>query len=167
MDIKKLKEELIVDEGLVGEIYKCSAGYLTFGVGDKIKKFGINHLVSVNDPEYNMPEGTPVSFDRIQKAFDVDVQECIEDAEFHFPKLYTYPEEIQRVIANMEFNIGRRRFGKFKKMIAAIEDRNWEEMAKQMKNSLWYHQVGYRSKRLIERVLSVRDTHYRNLNQLG
>ena len=165
MDIKKLKEELIVDEGLVGEIYKCSEGFLTFGVGEKVQKFGINHLVSPNDPEYGMEEGTPVSFNRIQEAFDEDIKECLVDAEYFYIDLYTYPEEVQRIIANMCFNLGRDKYSKFRKMIAAIENRDWKKAAKEMKNSLWYHQVKSRGKRLVGRMNKVTETYYVNPNQ--
>jgi GH24 family phage-related lysozyme (muramidase) len=43
MDLKQLKTELAIDEGIKHEIYKDHLGYPTFGIG---------HLVLKSDPEY-------------------------------------------------------------------------------------------------------------------
>ena len=43
MDIEKLREQLEIDEGVVHEIYLDHLGYPTFGIG---------HLVTDEDPEY-------------------------------------------------------------------------------------------------------------------
>ena len=44
------------------------------------------------------------------------------------------PEEIQRVLANMSFQLGRPRLSKFRKMIAAVEMQDYPEMANQMED---------------------------------
>jgi lysozyme len=49
----------------------------------------------------------------------------------------------------MCFQLGRPRLSKFKKMIAAVEDMNWEKMADEMENSRWFQQTKNRAKRLI------------------
>ena len=53
----------------------------------------------------------------------------------------------------MLFNLGRDRFMKFKKLIAAVYEHNWAEAALQMEDSRWYGQVGRRSKELQDMVL--------------
>ena len=55
----------------------------------------------------------------------------------------------------MCFNLGANRLGKFRNMLYACSVSDWEEMARQMKDSRWYGQVGRRSKELQEIVLSV------------
>jgi len=65
---------------------------------------------------------------------------------------YELPEEVQLIIANMMFNLGQRRFRGFKKMIAAVNDGNWSEAADEMQDSRWFHQVGDRSVRLVDRM---------------
>ena len=44
---------------------------------------------------------------------------------------------------------------KFKKFIAAINDRNWQEAADQMVDSRWYNQVPNRAQRLEQRMRAV------------
>lgn len=55
----------------------------------------------------------------------------------------------------MMFNLGYPRYSKFKLMIKGIKDKNYDEAAKQMKQSRWYNQVTNRAERLIERMKKV------------
>ena len=48
----------------------------------------------------------------------------------------------------MLFNLGAYRFHGFKKMIAAIEQGDYEEAARQMMDSKWAAQVGVRAREL-------------------
>ena len=41
MDVEKLKDQLILHEGLELKPYRCSAGYLTLAVGRNIEELGI------------------------------------------------------------------------------------------------------------------------------
>jgi lysozyme len=52
------------------------------------------------------------------------------------------------VLVNMAFNMGVNGLLKFKKMIAAIDDRNYDEAAIEMLNSRWAVQVGKRANEL-------------------
>ena len=60
IDVDQLREQLIIDEGQVNEIYHDHLGYPTFGIG---------HLVIEGDPEYGMEVGTPVAEDRVIEVF--------------------------------------------------------------------------------------------------
>jgi lysozyme len=62
------------------------------------------------------------------------------------------PEDIQHVLANMCFQLGRPRLSKFKNLIAAVEDLDWAKMADEMEDSNWYRQTTNRAVRLIARV---------------
>ena len=65
------------------------------------------------------------------------------------------PEEAQRVIANMMFNMGYTRLSKFKNMKLSVDDRNWDIAADEMVDSRWYYQVPNRAKRLVERMRNI------------
>ena len=62
------------------------------------------------------------------------------------------PEEAQRVIANMMFNMGRPRLSKFKGMKSGVDARDWNRAADEMVDSRWYRQVTNRADRLVTRV---------------
>ena len=146
MDVEKLREELERDEGCVYNIYLDHLGYRTFGIG---------HLVRESDPENGLQVGAMVSEDRVKEAFESDINTVLRDCNKLYSDFHYLPEEAQRVIANMMFNLGYPRYSKFKLMIKGIKDKNYDEAAKQMKQSRWYNQVTNRAERLIERMKKV------------
>jgi len=143
MNIAQLREQLKIDEGVKYEIYKDHLGYDTFGIG---------HLVVKEDSEFGKPVGTKVSEDRVNEVFEKDVQKMIKEAKILFPNFDSLPEEVQQVIVNMTFNMGRPRLSNFKKFISYINENKWEEASKEMLNSAWAKQVGKRAQRLSDRI---------------
>ena len=146
MDIEKLREEIKYDEGSVNEIYLDHLGLATFGIG---------HLVTEWDEEYGWEVGTPVSEDRCNEVFDSDIQIVLSDCQHLYPDFNDLPEEVQRIIANMMFNMGRPRLSKFKGMKAGVDARDWNKAADEMVDSRWYRQVTKRADRLVERMRNV------------
>lgn len=146
MDIDKLREEIAYDEGSVNKIYLDHLGLPTFGIG---------HLVIDTDPEYGQPVGTPVSEDRCNSAFDEDVKTVLNDCTILYDDFDDLPEEAQRIIANMMFNMGRPRLSKFKGMKRGVDSRDWNAAADEMVDSNWYRQVTKRADRLVARMRAI------------
>ena len=146
MDIDKLREELKRDEGCVHSVYLDHLNLKTVGIG---------HLLTEWDEEYDKPVGTEVSEERVNELFDKDIQTTIDECKVLYDDFDDLPEEAQRIIANMMFNLGRPRLSKFKKMREAVMDANWIEAAIQMEDSLWAKQVPNRAERLCERMRNV------------
>lgn len=146
MDIEKLREEIAYDEGSVNEIYLDHLGLPTFGIG---------HLVLESDPEHGQPVGTPVSEDRCNSAFDEDVKTVLNDCSILYDDFDDLPEEAQRIIANMMFNMGRPRLSKFKGMKRGVDARDWNAAADEMVDSNWYRQVTKRADRLVARMRAI------------
>ena len=136
-----IKEDLVKHEGYVTEIYLCAEGYATFGIG---------HMVTEQDMEHTWPVGTPVTDERILQVFHDDCKDAINDVEQLVNDVYSHPDDVIRVLVNMAFNIGRPRLSKFKKMLAAVEDKDYVKASEEMKDSKWYKQVGRRSEELVE-----------------
>jgi len=143
MKINKLMEELERDEGVIYKIYKDHLGYPTFGIG---------HLIVEGDSEKGQPIGTSISLDRVTQAFDADVQVVLNDCVKLFNDFDELPEEAQRVIANMMFNMGYTRLSKFNNFKAAVNARDWNTAADEMIDSRWYKQVTVRADRLVKRI---------------
>ena len=143
MNIEKLREEIAADEGEVHEIYLDHLGLATFGIG---------HLVRDDDPESGLPVGTPVDNDRVVEAFESDIETVLSDCNKLYSDFDDLPEEAQRVIANMMFNMGRPRLSKFKGMKSGVDARDWNRAADEMVDSRWYRQVTNRADRLVTRV---------------
>ena len=146
MDIEKLREELKRDEGCVHSVYLDHLNLKTVGIG---------HLLTEWDEEYDKPVGTEVSEERVNELFAKDIDVTIDECKVLYENFDDLPEEAQRIIANMMFNLGRPRLSKFKKMREAVMDANWIEAAIQMEDSLWAKQVPNRAERLCERMRNV------------
>lgn len=144
--MKKLREEIEYDEGVVSKIYLDHLGYPTFGIG---------HLVRETDPEHGLPVDTPVSEKRIEEAFQQDMNWVESDCVKMFAEFRQYPEEVQRVVANMMFNLGFTRLNKFNNFKAAIRDNDWKQAAVEGRDSRWHKQVTNRAERLMVRLENV------------
>ena len=145
MNIDVLRKEIEADEGCVYKIYRCSEGYPTAGIG---------HLLTEWDEEYyDKPIGTPVPEEKVQEWFVNDVQTAINDCNDIFNSFEKLPEDIQHVLINMAFQLGKPRLSKFRLMIAAVEMEDYREMALQMEDSRWFKQTTNRAQRLIDRVV--------------
>ena len=143
MDLQRLQEELEYDEGVKYEIYLDHLGLPTFGIG---------HLVTENDPEHGEEVGTAVSEDRVSEAFEQDIQTTMSECQVLYEDFDDLPEEVQLIIANMMFNMGRPRLSQFKGMKRGVDARDWNAAADEMVDSRWYRQVTNRADRLVERM---------------
>ena len=149
MNIDELREEIATDEGKVMSVYLDHLNLPTLGIG---------HLINEWDEEYGKPVGTPVSEERVNELFDKDIQITIDECEQLFGNFQDLPEEVQQILANMMFNLGRPRLSKFRKLCKAVAERNWKECAIQMEDSKWHKQVTKRADRLISRMNAVDST---------
>lgn len=144
MNKERVFEQLKIDEGVKYEIYRDHLGYPTFGVG---------HLIVKDDPEYGEPDGTEISEDRVWEAFERDLHiaesECVA---LYNNKFLLWPSEVQEILVNMMFNMGRTRLAKFKNFRAALEDQDWKRAAVEGRDSRWYRQVTNRAERLMTRM---------------
>ena len=146
MNIERVQKQLEVDEGVVYKIYNDHLGYPTFGIG---------HLIREEDPEFGEPVGTPVSEERVTDAFAKDFAISENECKVLYSFWEELPEEVQEILVNMMFNLGRPRLSKFKKMNAALEMGDWKTAAIEGRDSLWYKQVTNRAERLMTRMENV------------
>ncbi len=127
--METVKEQLIRYEGLRLHVYKCPAGFQTIGVGRNL-------------------EGKGITKEEAMILLDNDIDEFKFALEETYDWFENLSESRQAVIINMAFNLGMSGFGKFKKMISAIESFDWDEASVQMMHSRWATQVGRRAEEL-------------------
>ena len=127
--METVKEQLIRYEGLRLHVYKCPAGFQIIGVGRNLEGKGITKEEAM-----------------------ILLDNGIDEFKFALEETYDWFENLsesrQAVIINMAFNLGMSGFGKFKKMISAIESFDWDEASVQMMHSRWATQVGRRAEEL-------------------
>ena len=136
----KIVKDLIRDEGLRLKPYRCTAGKLTIGIGRNIEDKGITE----SEARYLLNQ---------------DIFECKRDLESLFTNQVWmfFPEDVIRVFVNMRFQLGGNGFRKFKRMITAARMHNWNEVARQMRDSRWYRQTTNRAERLIVMIERLQD----------
>ena len=142
MDIEHLKKDIMFEEGVKYEVYNDHLGYKTFGVG---------HLVRATDPENEMEVGTPVSKERVDECFEVDLYVAINDAE-KFCEGMQVDDNIKECVTHMVFQLGLPRLNKFRNFKQALVDGDIAKAQIEMKDSLWYRQTTNRAERLIEKM---------------
>ena len=116
MNREQVQKQLAVDEGIVHEVYLDHLGYATFGIG---------HLITDKDPEQEYTVGTPISEERVTEAFQSDLDISIGECKVLFDLWDTYPGEVQEILVNMMFNLGRPRLSKFKNFKKAVDAGDW------------------------------------------
>ena len=146
MNIEQLRKELERDEGVKYEVYLDHLGYPTLGIG---------HLITDDDPECGASVGTKVDSDRVQEAFEADVETVLSDCERLYVQFEHLPEEVKLIVANMMFNMGYTRLSKFKGMKRGVDARDWNQAADEMIDSKWYNQVTRRADRLVVRMRNI------------
>lgn len=149
MNIDELRQEIQNDEGRVNSVYLDHLNLPTVGIG---------HLIKESDPEHGLPVGTVVDDERVNELFDQDIKVTLSECEQLYGNFNDLPEEVQKILANMMFNLGRPRLSKFRKLCKAVAERDWQECAVQMEDSRWHKQVTNRANRLISRMKSVDST---------
>ena len=135
-------EQLKIDEGIKYEVYHDHLGLPTFGVG---------HLVTPADPENGEDVGFEVSEERVWEVFQTDLQTSILEccALYETGTFEAFPGEVQEILVNMMFNMGRTRLSKFKNFNGAIAEGDWKRAGVEGRDSLWHRQVTNRAERLM------------------
>jgi len=146
MNRARVQTQLSIDEGVVYEVYLDSLGYPTFGIG---------HLILEKDQEDGINIGTPVSKARVTEVFQSDLDTAISECKVLYGMWCTFPDEVQEILVNMMFNLGRPRLSRFRNFKKAVDAHDWKQAAIDGRDSKWYRQVGNRAERLMVRMENV------------
>lgn len=128
MNITKLQDQLIKHEGIKLKIYTDSVGKISIGVGHNLTDKGLTEV-------------------QVRSILNDDLLDTINFLNTHVPWWPTLDDVRQRAIADMTFNL----MGKlleFKKMIIAIQLKDWNKAADELLNSKFAHQTGQRARDL-------------------
>lgn len=131
MNKEQLIQDLIRDEGMKTEPYHCTSGKLTIGVGRNLDDRGI----SKGEAMYLLTN-------------DIEIVEVELDARLSWWR--DMPDDVQRALANMAFNIGVPRLLNFERMLNALRHREFTVAADEAMDSRWSDQVGTRATRIAE-----------------
>ena len=145
-DDKGASADILRDEGVVKDdrgnhlAYTDSRGFPTGGHG---------HLLT-EEEKAKYPVGSVIPQSVVEAWKDQDLAEADEDVSAIFGDVQN--PEVQSILKNMAFNLGRTKLNKFTRLKNAIKNEDYAKAAQSMKESVWYRQVGDRSKRLVARM---------------
>lgn len=134
----EIEADLIRDEGWRDQPYKDTRGHLTIGVGHNLDTEGLCKEAIL----------AQLSHDLRTKALDP------LDANLKWWR--DQPAQVQRVLINMAFNLGVGSLLKFKRLLGALQARDYQAAANHLRDSHPYvDQVGKRAERLAKLLESV------------
>ncbi len=135
--IDELTNLIAKHEGKMLTMYMDTVGVPTIGYG------------------HNLQE--PISEAAALQILSDDVAIAVNELDDRMDWWRDLPHPAQLVLASMVFNLGWPRFSRFKKMIAALEDRDYDRAALEMEDSLWFQQIKSRGDELKQMMLECND----------
>jgi lysozyme len=137
-------------EGIRTTMYHDSLGIPTVGIGFNLNRSDARAHIEALGLNYNQVRNGTQSLTSVQilTLFRADLQTAQNNARTLVPNYDTLPPTVQRVVADMTFNLGASRFGQFVELRRALAARDFAQAAHEMENSRWYHQVGNRGRDL-------------------
>jgi len=134
MNTKKLYSKLFAsikrNEGFRGESYLDSLGNPTIGYGTKLP--------------LTKKEGELLLNNRLSEAINL--------VQFKLPFVKQLPQVIQEVIYEMAYQLGIGTLLEFTNTLKAAQNRDYEEMIKEMRDSKWYEKTPSRVNSLVSRI---------------
>lgn len=124
-----LVPELEFDEGRRRRAYVDTRGKVTIGVG-------------LNLTDVGLPD------DVIDLLRDRKIDESEQELDREIPWWRHLSDNRQRVLLNMQYNMGWPKLSQFKRMIDALRVEDFPRAATEMRASVWATQVGDRALRL-------------------
>lgn len=132
----RIREHLILDEGIRLKPYKDSVGKLTIGVGRNLTDVGISRLEA-------------------KALLEHDIDKAIAALVSGYPWFEDQDPARQIVLVELMFNIGPLSFSRFVNTLAAFERKDYQAAADGLMKSKWFRQVQKsRSGRMIRMVLT-------------
>jgi len=111
---------------------KKECDYLKLGTYDKNKVIEILKVRKITQPEADY-------------LLSNDIEYFTNEIEKSLPYFKTLPDSVKLVLLDMSFNLGINGLLNFKNTIALIKNGNYKHASKEMLNSKWAKQVGYRA----------------------
>ena len=114
----RLVEDLKLEEGFRGEVYLDSEGYPTIGYGTKL----------------------PLDKEEAELLLRHRLEKKINEVNVCFPHLEV-DSKIWDMLYNMAYQMGTKKLLTFKKMIKALEEKDFLKAYEEGRDSLWYKQT--------------------------
>ena len=129
--MQKLLDMLKRHEGVRSNVYLCSAGYETIGVGRNISNTGMG-----------------LFDDEVDYLLENDIARVIKELSSEYPWFTDLDDVRKDAIIDISFNLGATRLRGFKNALSAMESADYTLAAKEFLDSKWSRDVKGRSHEL-------------------
>ena len=143
---KDMRALLRWHEGVRSDLYLCTAGKCTIGVGHNLEAKG-------SKKEIEFYKNNRASNEQIEQWLTKDIQDVVSKLDKALGKETWYQNlspNRKMVLVDMGFNLGTDGLLKFDRTLELMKNSNFEQAAEQMLKSKWAKQVGDRANRLAE-----------------
>ena len=135
INMERMREQLILHEGLKLTPYRCTSDKLTIGVGRNLDDRGISEETAMQmlDEDINIVHGELLKL---------------------FPSFSDMPEIVQESLVDLAVNMGTPTLMKFKATVAALNSQQWAIAADELLDSRYARQVGQRAQTIADNIRS-------------
>ena len=131
--MKKLIDQLKLQEGLRLKPYECTSGKLSIGVGRNLEDIGISEKEA-------------------EMLLLHDIEEAERQLTAHFPWTQDLDEVRLAALINFTFNVGIGTVSKFVNAMALLKEGNFDMASEEFLQSRWANQVGQRAIDVTEQI---------------
>lgn len=141
MNIERMKEQLVLHEGLRLAPYQDTLGIWTWLVGYNLEARGPEFVEKVLGRRISrtMADLTATR-DEAMAVLEADILRVEDIVKREFPEYLTLDEVRQRVIIDLAFNLGNR-LKNFREAARHARAKNWSGVARELYKSRWANQV--------------------------
>lgn len=136
----QLREDLIRDEGVRESCYLCTAGKHTAGVGRNLDDVGLmaSEEKALGCTAQDLISGkVNLTGAQIDFLLDNDIQRVVRDLDRDLPWWKSRPDDVQRGMANMCFQLGIGGLEKFKNMLSCLQAGDYAGAKRNALDSKW------------------------------
>lgn len=135
INMERMREQLILHEGLKLTPYRCTSDKLTIGVGRNLDDRGISEETAMQmlDEDINIVHGELLKL---------------------FPSFSDMPEIVQESLVDLAFNMGTPTLLKFKATLAALKGQQMCIASRELLDSRYARQVGQRAQTIADNIRS-------------
>jgi lysozyme len=142
---EELAKQLAFEEGRKLRKYKCTAGHWTIGIG---------HNLDAKPTNWDWVIPDVITDTECDAIFNTDVRDVSQSMVKAFPGLARLSPPRRDAVLNMAFQMGTSGVMKFKGMIAALVDKDWQRARACALDSAWAKQTPQRAARVANQLLT-------------
>ena len=148
--LKSIIPRIKQHEGVKPKKYLDTKGIPTVGIGFNLNRSDADaKLKSVGANPIKVKQGKQsLTVPQMETLLVADLKDAMKSAGTLLPGFTSYPPQVQGVLIEMVFNMGKKKVLEFNDFIANLRSKNYEEASAEMLKSKWSKQVGQRAKTL-------------------